>query len=546
MKSLNKKASIFVYLLILINISLIIWYIVLNNTFVVDSSLIFSQRNQILNHEIAKKWKINIELSKFYNSNWWWFEDFFSCPNNLSFSWVTMTWSNINSSFRNNFWDFHCDFSYSWLDWSLYYDKNIADFSNVTYDWVTTNLLNDFFINEQKITWVSIDNSETTQELDSSSSATNTLDSNNSTSYISQKTQKPSIWFDFSIPVNLSKIIINKDITTNQDFWNNAKIVYEFTDWSTITSTISWVSTRDNIEINFWHANFRSTWQVSWISINWLWTQESININEIEFYEWATPGWDLWYSDWNLNDSDNSVLEFDSSWLWGWNFLDMNFNSDNYIPTSSWNVNYPDNFFDDDNFARLNIQWNINSNYEWYYNIFWNNSKTNDFIDSNTNNDFASSFFVKSWDVTSWKIYLDVFSWEDNLDYDLKIVEFDKSYFNSSSWLITNNIYQTSNLNSENWFINLSWNNLSLNNVSTWNEFSFDFANKDYAIFIKNNSEKTLVYKINWEENLSSKDIYLNPINDSKKYFIETYVNHIIESTENNYFWDEEVIIWKK
>lgn len=548
MKSLNKKASIFVYLLILINISLIIWYIVLNNSFIADNSLVFSQRNQELNNEIFKKWKINIELSKFYNSNWWWFNDFFSCPNNLSFSGTTMSWSNISSTFDNINWDFYCDFNYSWIDGSLFYDKNISDFSYAEYDWVTTNLLNDFFVDEQKISssLISVDNSNTTDSIDSNSHPNNSFDWNSNTSYISQKIQKPSIWFVFSSPVNLSKIVINNQNFDNSDFWNNAKIIYEFTDWSTVDSTISWVSTRDNIEINFWHANFANPGQISRIIIESLWTDESININEIEFFEWQNSSAELWYSDWNLWDWDESLLEFDSSWLWWWNWVDIDFNSDNYSSTSSWTINYPDDYFDDDNLARLFVSWNINSDFDWFYNIFWNNSQTNDFIDSNPNNDYNPSFFIKSWEVTDWKLFLDIFSEENNLDYELKIVEFDKSYFDSSSSLITTNIYSISNLQDNSWYIQLNWGDLSLNNSTTWNEFSFDFLNKDYAIFVKNNWEKSLSYKINWEENITWKQIYLNPIDDSKNFFIETYVNHILESQDGNYFWENDIIIWKK
>jgi len=103
------------------------------------------------------------------------------------------------------------------------------------------------------------------------------------------------------------------------------------------------------------------------------------------------------------------------------------------------------------------------------------------------------------------------------------------------------------------WYLQKNWETLSFSRYKTWNEFKFDFQNKDYAIFFTNNLATNMAIRITWEEKPSSwlitdygKMIYINPIDDSKPNVIETIANHIIIGWEKNFIWENFKVVWAK
>jgi hypothetical protein len=74
---------------------------------------------------------------------------------------------------------------------------------------------------------------------------------------------------------------------------------------------------------------------------------------------------------------------------------------------------------------------------------------------------------------------------------------------------------------------------------------SFDFKNNDYAIFLINKLDSNLSYRLTWETNTWTW-IYINPIDDSWIWTIESLSNHMIIWNEKNFIWEQFVIVWSK
>ena len=275
------------------------------------------------------------------------------------------------------------------------------------------------------------------------------------------------------------------------------------------------------------------------------WNNKDIAIREIELYEWKYWVWDLWTWSWVFNDSDGTYISFDSTWI-GWlDGFDDNFNSDDYVVGSlnlTWSMIYYLNWYqDDDVIPRKTFFWNIMPNEE-SKNIFWSNYKASDFINKNSNNDDILN--EKIWDITAAYLHLDVYNTSENI-FDLKILEFDKDSYKNNFTLLLTDTFKGQWLIETVWYIQKNAWVLSLSKVKTWNEYEFDFKNKDYAVFLSNSSSWNLTYRLE-SETLTWTWIYINPINDSGTWFISVMSNHIIFWLENNYIWENFEIFWSK
>jgi hypothetical protein len=124
-------------------------------------------------------------------------------------------------------------------------------------------------------------------------------------------------------------------------------------------------------------------------------------------------------------------------------------------------------------------------------------------------------------------------------------MEFDSDKYENEYTLLPNIIYNWYNLDDFVWYLQLNWKELSFSKDKTWNEFPFDFKNKDYWIFIKNNEGWNMVYRISAETSTWT-FIYINPIDDSKPWKIESLSNYIIIWWEKNFIWENFVIVWSK
>jgi hypothetical protein len=95
MKKLNKNWSIIVYILVLVIITMFLWVIVFDSNISLTSERKVENIDNILMNNILYNGKLAIKYDKKLNSNWSWFIDNLSCPNNVYMSWDT--WREINS-----------------------------------------------------------------------------------------------------------------------------------------------------------------------------------------------------------------------------------------------------------------------------------------------------------------------------------------------------------------------------------------------------------------------------------------------------------------
>ncbi len=213
--------------------------------------------------------------------------------------------------------------------------------------------------------------------------------------------------------------------------------------------------------------------------------------------------------------------------------IDDNFNSDNYRSSSTWSVIYPNLYWDDDSLARTIIYGYVSPN-AGFWNVFWTNTKTNEYISNNTNND--SSIHTKA-STASWFIYLD-----SDKSFDIRVVEFNRNNYNDFNELRVESSFSFSSASWALWYIqpdgSLSW--------STWSAYEFDFENKDYAIFLNNTWSGTLFYQVSAVDSLWLTKLYINPIRDDEDGIIRILGNDIFINDEGRYIWKQSEIITSK
>lgn len=689
----NIRASIFIYILLLINITFIIAITVYNNSFILNNSINIWKNSEEVFTGIYSNWDVAINSVKKYNSNWAWYLDWISCPTNVNMKWFTMSSTGITTEMIYSSWSLYCRWFYNSKEFRLYYNSDYSAINKAYYSWSVVDVIyelattmNIWVINiadTATITWTENDRSWWFTKL--VDWGTTSLD------YESKNTSIPYLKFTFSGDRSIWRIkIFNKP---NGGNWNNWNIIWLSSTWSQIFETsIVNVNSENLIDVDLkllWLTDYVRSIRIE--STDWYW--RDIELSEIEFYQmvstsasenialatnWTTATWtvdkfnnpldrvidwntigsstlytsDTWLfnpyltiefaQDYNLwavkifkthNDGDwdnwhliwynslgvqvyslpisnvvnNSLLQFDllnlakddpsftgavrklkidshdfkqlrvyeiqaykfepmwwwEAWRWktafndldatrisfdytwmGWDDnVDDDFNSDNYRVTSIWDIYYPNGYQDDDVLPRKVIFWNVPTGGTSYYNIFWNNYKTNDFIANNSNNNDILN--MKIWDVVNGYMHLDLYNSSTENNYDLKILEFDRNKYKNEFTLLPLNSYEWKYLTEYVWYIqNNSW-KLSLSKNKTWNEFIFDFKNKDYWIFLVNRSDWNLTYRLTWESSTWTW-IYINPIDDSWTWTIEVMSNYLIIGWEKNFIWENFIVTWLK
>lgn len=553
MKIKNKKASVFVYVLILINVALIIGYVVFNNTYILNNNINIWKNAEEVFLKLSDKANINIESVRQYNRNGGWFSDNISCPQNITMSWTVDTQSWITSEMNYDFGTVYCIFYYLWEPWRIYFDEDTQKFTSVYFKWELRDIINKAFneggeIANNSISWV-------WNEVSSAYQPAKSLDASTSTEYKSKKEDYGSITYDLWSEKKLSKIIIEKK-TKGPTFWNNGTM-YLKNGWNTILKTITlpWMNDVDLVEKTLDYWSYASADGIRYIQIKSDQLDVFLNVAEISIFE-LSETWEIgWEAESTFWDSDSTFFSFDSTGI-GWeDWVDDNMNSDNYRSSSTWALWYPWDYLDDDITPRTTIFWNVSPNTSDYFNIFWNNYITNKMINDNEYNNDDPLRVAKIGEVERWYLFFDLFSkTELSLSYNLKIIEFDRNAYEKEYTLLPTAIYETTNLSDNYWYLQLNWDTMSFSRYKTWNEFEFDFKNKDYSIYVTNNLATNMAIRITWEERPTSWDplttywrqIYINPIDDSKSWLIETIANHIIIGWEKNFIWENFKVIWAK
>ena len=347
---------------------------------------------------------------------------------------------------------------------------------------------------------------------------------------------------------------IQKKLSSNILYKWNLSIKYNKTLNSNWTWFIDNISCPTNITMSWTNSSSTgipsnlvySSWS---FFCSWIYNSKEFKIffsEDFTWFSWATYESSLitlnsWVWNTTFLDTDNTLMSFSTASLSGVDNIDDDFNSDNYLVTSTWITStwtyYPDNFEDDDVLARKLIYSYINPN-SWFVNIFWSNSKLAEYVNNNSNNN--DNINTKIWSTWTWYLYLDL-DW----DFSLKLVKFNKVYYDTTTELIPLETLQTNNIWASIGYIkNNSW-TLSLGDVKDGSEYVFDFISNDYAIFVSNTWTWTLFSKLIWEAD-SWSWIYLNPIDDSGDNLIRFLWNDIIIDDEGRYIADQFEVVWSK
>ena len=340
-----------------------------------------------------------------------------------------------------------------------------------------------------------------------------------------------------NINSNASIIIdINKELNSNWEWFSDSAWCPELPWWV----SMSWTTTSANIStylVNSWSIYCEGDYFWKPVQLFFNTAFDEIISAKYDWFALSVVAW-VWVTP--FPDSDNTLIDLslDTYYLPDW--IDDNFDSDNYRVTSTGTtatgVYYPDLFQDDDVLWRKQLFWYIAEDF-WFKKVFWNTSKVLKIIDENDNNN--DSLNIKIWEVTDWIIHLDV-----DKSFDIRIVNFDRAIYDETKELNVK-IRTEWSIWAWVWYLQNNAGVLSLSDTITWNEIDFDFANEDYAIFLKDTWDGTLLYKIK-AETLTWTWIYITPINDEGEDLVEYIWNEIIIDDKWWYISKETELIFEK
>jgi len=337
MNKVNKRASIFVFVLILINVALIIWYVVFNNTYILNNNINIWKNAEEVFIKLSDKWNINIESTKQYNANWGGFEDFVSCPENITMSWTTNFDSWIQSEMWFNLWKVYCTFRYDGEEARIFLDEQNDTFSKAFYRLEMIDIVNGAFTISG--TKESVSNEDSSLRYSSSYDDSRSIDGSTSTEYRSTRGNNRFIEYDLWSEKKIWKIIIKKADKWNS-YWNNWIVNY-YDNWNNLikSSTLSWMRDITNKTINFSYWSYSDADDIRYIRITHTDSNKYLDIREFEVYELI----ETWLTEWTWDTNftfDDTKMTFDATWI-GWlDSIDDNMNSDNYRSTSTGDILY--------------------------------------------------------------------------------------------------------------------------------------------------------------------------------------------------------------
>ncbi len=321
-----------------------------------------------------------------------------------------------------------------------------------------------------------------------------------------------SNWWGFSD--NLS-CPTNFSMSGSTNSWTVSTELY--TDDSSIYCSWSHLSIPLKLYMNSWSTDFPLAeygWSIVMLANSWSW-----KIGNLPFW-----------------DSDNTLIDFSSYDYTVWELLDDNANSDNFsVSSTGWELyNYG---FQDDDALHRKIKFGYIAPGTGFNSIFWNNTKTSNYIDKNIYN--GDSLNDKIGNTINWSLYLTL-----NKRSIVYLYQFNKEKYNKF-----NELKEISKLDGVleawEWYIqNNGW-VISLSSTGG-NDYVFDFATYDYAILLENTTNEVLSYNIKWYDNNSNKDIYIVPIDDSDEVLLKYLGNSIVIDDEKRLISEQKEVVSSK
>ncbi len=134
------SATVLVYTLILVSITLIMWVVILNSAVILGANYEYVNTRDKLTRFISDNSRIVFKLAKQLNSNWSWFLDQISCPTSVTLSGATIS-KIINTSLSiSEEWVFCLGWSWSWK-LKIYFNRDFDDLVIAEYGSWRVNLI---------------------------------------------------------------------------------------------------------------------------------------------------------------------------------------------------------------------------------------------------------------------------------------------------------------------------------------------------------------------------------------------------------------------
>jgi len=312
---MNKNGSIFIYILILVSITLVLWLVVFNNSITLTNNLNIWKNSEEVFNNLSDKADVAIDTVRKYNNNWNWFSDWLSCPTNVTMSGTTSSWTHISTSMVDDYWSIYCLWDYNWDEFRIYFNETKTDFSTAYYKWDTVNIIrsnntNIYLSDINIIPLSSISGSEWYNWHDPEDSGDNDIDT-----YFKSENRTYNEYLEYSFSSNKSpwKIIIKKDSHRYRKYWDDADIYfYDNTNSVIDTYTISDARRSTYKELDLLYRWLKDDVMKIKIQADW---SRRLDISEFEVYELESNGSEeLWIWEREFDDDDSTLISFTSEW----------------------------------------------------------------------------------------------------------------------------------------------------------------------------------------------------------------------------------------
>lgn len=220
----SNKAMVLVYVLFLVNIAVVMWLVIYNNSFIYSNNLDYQKTSKTLKLDIYKKANNLFTIADFYNSNWNWFTDDIWCPWDVTMSWVTLRQSSMISNLSYQSWSIYCEGTYYSNPYYIYFNNSYSDFVSSYYEWDLVDV--------SSWVWISLFTNDLTLITFSSWSSDNIDDDFDSDNYKVTSTWSTATWTYYPWSYQDDDVFHRKTIIWYIEpnspyfnvFWNNPEV----------------------------------------------------------------------------------------------------------------------------------------------------------------------------------------------------------------------------------------------------------------------------------------------------------------------------------
>lgn len=323
MNKITKKATVFVYVMFLVTLSLVFASLAIDNFASLSNYNSYFQKENILLENIRTKAKISIDLDKKLNSDGFWFIDNISCPKDFTMSWNTIISTTISTDLFFSWSQTYCSWIYNSKSLEIYFNSWYTDFEKASFD---NNIFETSLVNW---VWNFADLDSTNIDFSWKYLLADNMDDNfNSDNYKWNSTWNINYSNDYLDNDDLSRKMIfwyiPPEFNFKNIFWSNSKVSNYIRDnsnnnnWFLVWETWTW----------YLYLDIDRDYELKFLKID----KANFNIsNEFKIMQtikWSWS-WTLWYlqNDWSLSGSTSDNYKFDfinndyaiflkSTWTW--------------------------------------------------------------------------------------------------------------------------------------------------------------------------------------------------------------------------------------